>query len=222
MATRRCTFRLYPNKAEEKKLFEARRIHGYLYNACIAHRRYEWRANKRTVSYFEQQNCLPEFKKFWVEFAYLNSLSLQSTVKRVDLAYNAFFQGLRKLPKFKSIRGYSGWTYPSLPEKSGWKLDSNGRHGKLTLRDLGITLKMRGQSKEWGKPSTLTVVYKPGLNQWFASITVELRTYALKRNSVIVSTAQQLSRSWKSHSFVPNLAECVSPGTSRCSIQVWF
>jgi putative transposase len=174
MATRRCTFRLYPNKAEEKKLFEARRIHGYLYNACIAHRRYEWRANKRTVSYFEQQNCLPEFKKFWVEFAYLNSLSLQSTVKRVDLAYNAFFQGLSKLPKFKSIRGYSGWTYPSLPEKSGWKLDSNGRHGKLTLRDLGITLKMRGQSKEWGKPSTLTIVYKPGLNQWFASITVEL------------------------------------------------
>ncbi|MEW6497246.1 MAG: transposase [Cyanobacteriota bacterium] len=174
MATRRCTFRLYPNKAQEKKLFEARRIHCYLYNACMAHRRYEWRANKRTVSYFEQQNCLPEFKKFWTEFAYLNSLSLQSTVKRVDLAYNASFQGLRKLPKFKSIRDYSGWTYPSLPEKSGWKVDSNGKHGRLTLRDLGITLKMRGQAKNWGKPSTLTIVYKPGLNQWFASITVEI------------------------------------------------
>ncbi len=174
MATRRCTFRLYPNKTQEKKLFEARRIHCYLYNACMAHRRYEWRASRRSVSYFEQQNCLPEFKKFWVEFAYLNSLSLQATVKRVDLAYNAFFQGLRKLPKFKPIRGYSGWTYPSLPEKSGWKVDSNGKHGRLTLRDLGITLKIRGQAKDWGKPSTLTIVYKPGLNQWFASITVEL------------------------------------------------
>ena len=174
MLTRRCTFRLYPNKAQEKKLFAARRIHCYLYNACIAHRRYQWRANKRTASYFEQQNCLPEFKKFWVEFAYLNSLSLQSTVKRVDLAYNAFFQGLRKLPKFKPIRIYSGWTYPSLPEKSGWKVDSNGKHGRLTLRDLGITLKMRGQAKDWGKPSTLTIAYKPVLNQWFASITVEL------------------------------------------------
>jgi putative transposase len=174
MGTRRHTFRLYPNKAQEKKLFEARRIHCYLYNACIAHRRYEWRANKRAVSYFEQQNCLPEFKKFWVEFAYLNSLSLQSTVKRVDLAYNAFFQGIRKLPKFKSIQKYSGWTYPALPEKSGWKVDSNGKHGRLTLRDLGITLKMRGQANNWGKPSTLTIVYKPGLNQWFASITVEI------------------------------------------------
>src|SRR5919202_3058322 len=174
MATRRHTFRLYPNKAQEKKLFEARRIHCYLYNACVAHRRYEWRANKRSVSYLEQQNCLPEFKKFWVEFAYLNSLSWQSTVKRVDLAYNAFFQGIRKLPKFKSIQKYSGWTYPGLPEKAGWKVDSNGKHGRLTLRDLGITLKMRGQAKNWGKPSTLTIVYKPGVNQWLASITVEI------------------------------------------------
>jgi len=158
MATRRHTFRLYPNKTQSKKLFEARRIHCYLYNACIAHRRYEWKANKHSVSYFEQQNCLPEFKKFWVEFAYLNSLSLQSTVKRVDLAYNAFFQGLRKLPKFKSIRNYSGWTYASLPEKSGWRVESNGKHGRLTLRDVGITLKMRGKASEWGKPSTLTIV----------------------------------------------------------------
>jgi putative transposase len=174
MAVRRHTFRLYPNKAQQEALFAARRMHCYLYNACIAHRKFEWRKSKRIVAYLEQQNCLPEFKKFWVEFAYLNSLSLQATVKRVDLAYGGFFQGLRKLPKFKSIRKYSGWTYPSLPEKSGWKVDSNGKHGSVTLKDLGITLKMRGQAKDWGKPSTLTIVYKPGLNQWFASITVEI------------------------------------------------
>lgn len=64
-----------------------------------------------------------------------------------------------------------------------WRLDSNGRHGKLTIRDLGITLKMRGQAKEWGKPSTLTIVYKPGLKQWFASITVELSDSQLKRSA---------------------------------------
>ncbi len=174
MVTRRQAFRLYPNKQQEKKLFWARRLHCYLYNACIAHRKFEWRKNKHTTTYFEQQNCLPEFKKFWTDFAQLNSLTLQSTVKRVDLAYGALFQGLRKLPKFKSIRKYSGWTYPSVPEKSGWKVDSNGKHGRLTLNDLGITLMMRGQAKQWGKPSTLTIVYKPGVNQWFASITVEI------------------------------------------------
>ena len=171
MATRRYNFRLYPNKQQEKKLFSARRLHCYLYNACIAHRRYEWRKNQQSVDYFEQQNCLPEFKKEWFEFAELNSQTLQGTVKRVDLAYNSFFQGLRKLPKFKSIRQYSGWTYPG---KSGYKVESNGKHGQLILRDLGITLRMRGQAKQWGQVSTVTIVYKPSLNHWYASITVKI------------------------------------------------
>ncbi len=171
MATRRYNFRLYPNKQQEKKLFSARRLHCYLYNACIAHRRYEWRKNQQSVDYFEQQNCLPEFKKEWFEFAELNSQTLQGTVKRVDLAYNSFFQGLRKLPKFKSIRQYSGWTYPG---KSGYKVESNGKHGQLILRDLGITLRMRGQAKQWGKVTTVTIVYKPSINHWYASITVKI------------------------------------------------
>lgn len=173
MSTRRQTFRLYPNKEQENKLFEARRNHAYLYNACVAHRRYEWKANKKTVTYFEQQNCLPAFKKEWVEFAYLHSQAMQATVKRVDLAYGAFFQGLRGVPKFKSIRNYSGWAYPA---KSGWKVNSNGKHETITLNDLGITLKMRGQAKRWGIPTTLTIVYKPSKNQWFASTIVDVPT----------------------------------------------
>ena len=181
MALRRYTFRLYPNKAQERELFKARRLHSYLYNACIAHRRFEWKKNQKTVDYFQQQNCLPAFKKEWVEFAYLNSQALQSTVKRCDLAYNSFFQGLRSLPKFKPIRFYSGWTYPA---KSGWKVNTSGKHGTVTLNDLGITLKMRGQAKNWGQATTLTVVYKPSLNQWFASFTVQVTESTHKFGSV--------------------------------------
>ncbi len=187
MATRRQTFRLYPNKKQENKLFEARRNHAYLYNACVAHRRYEWKANKKSITYFDQQNCLPAFKKEWIEFAYMHSQSLQATVKRVDLAYGSFFQGLRGKPQFKrsvgggsfprrtslSIRDYSGWAYPAL---SGWKVSSSGKHGAVTLNDLGIKLRMRGQAKKWGSPTTLTIVYKPSKNQWFASITVDATT----------------------------------------------
>ncbi|GJD17372.1 hypothetical protein RIVM261_023280 [Rivularia sp. IAM M-261] len=134
MATRKQTFRLYPNKEQEQKLFEVRRLHAYLYNACIADRRFEWKKNEKTVTYFDQQNCLPEFKEEWPEFAFLHSQALQATVKRVDLAYNSFFQGLRGLPKFKSIRDYSGWTYPAT---SGWKVNSNGKHGRITRLGFG-------------------------------------------------------------------------------------
>ncbi|WP_019504865.1 RNA-guided endonuclease TnpB family protein [Pleurocapsa sp. PCC 7319] len=181
MALRRYTFRLYPNKTQERELFAARRLHGYLYNACIAHRRFEWKKNQKTVDYFQQQNCLPAFKKEWVEFAHLHSQALQSTVKRVDLAYNSFFKGLRGLPNFKSIRNYSGWTYSS---KSGWKTSTNGKHGTVTLNDLGITLKMRGQAKSWCTPTTLTIVYKPRKKQWFASFTCNVSVKEAKFGSV--------------------------------------
>lgn len=170
MSTRRQTFRLYPNKAEEKALFGARRLHCYLYNACISHRQTEYRQGHKSVDYLTQQNLLPAFKKEWVEFAALNSQSLQGTLKRVDLAYQSFFKGLRGKPKFKSIRDYSGWTYPSF---TGWKVDTQGKHGTVTLNDLAVTLKMRGKAKEWAKPGTLTIFYKPSKRQWFASFTVE-------------------------------------------------
>ena len=147
MATRRHTFRLYPNKTQEKKLLETRRLHCYLYNACISDRNYEYKVNGKSITYLDQQNCLPDFKECWVEYKELHSQSLQATVKRVDLAFNSFFLGIRKRPKFQSIRKYSGWTYPA---KSGWKADTNGKHGTLTLNDLGITLRMRGEAKIWG------------------------------------------------------------------------
>ncbi|MFS8902587.1 transposase [Synechococcus sp. H60.4] len=171
LVVRRQTFRLYPNKTQERALLDARRLHCYLYNACVAHRRYEYRRNRRTVTYLEQQNILPEFKKAWPEFAQLNSMTLQATVKRVDYAYQRFFQGLSKKPKFKPIKRYSGWTYPSA---TGWKVNTDGKHGTVTLRDLGITLRMRGKAKDWGRPTTLTIVYKPTLRQWYASFTVEV------------------------------------------------
>ncbi|MFS8803282.1 transposase [Synechococcus sp. R55.4] len=171
MATRRQTFRLYPSKAQEKALLEARRLHCYLYNACVSHRETEYKLHRRTVTYLEQQNLLPEFKQVWGEFAQLNSQALQATVKRADYAYQRFFRGLSRKPRFKSIRRYSGWTYPA---RSGWKVNSTGKHGTVTLNDLGITLKMRGQAKHWGVPTTLTLVYKPSRRQWFASFTVEV------------------------------------------------
>lgn len=42
---------------------------------------------------------------------------------------------------------------------------------------------MRGKARDWGSPTTLTVVYKPHLNHWFASITVEIPAPQVKFGS---------------------------------------
>jgi putative transposase len=49
MVVRRQTFRLYPSKSEEKALFGARRLHCYLYNACVSHRQTVFRTARLNI-----------------------------------------------------------------------------------------------------------------------------------------------------------------------------
>ena len=89
--TRRVTFRLYPSKKQLAKLFEFRRLHCYLYNACLYERKISYQKLGKSINYLDQQNCLPEFKKCWPEYKQLGSQTLQATVKRVDFAFVRFF-----------------------------------------------------------------------------------------------------------------------------------
>jgi putative transposase len=141
-------------------------MHKDLYNAAIANRKTQYERFGHSVDYFEQQNCLPAFKKVWPEYVALGSHALQATLKRVDMAYQKFFQGIGGLPKFKSIRHYSGWTYP---DRAGWKAHTIGDNGYLELSNLG-QIQMRGKAKVWGTPTTCTIVYRHG--KWYVSITV--------------------------------------------------
>ncbi len=174
VATRRMTFRLYPNKQREQSLKYHRKLHKDLYNAAIYNRFTQYQKFKHSVTYFEQQNSLPAFKEVWSEYKEINSQALQSTLKRVDFAFERWFKGLGKRPKFKSIRHYSGWTYPA---KTGYSVESDGENGYLTLSKIG-RVQMRGKAKYWGKPTTCTIVHRNG--KWYASITVEVLDQVLK------------------------------------------
>jgi putative transposase len=164
--TRRVTFRLYASKAQAQKLSYWRRMHKDLYNAALYHRQTEYQKFGNKVDYLQQQNCLPEFKKCFPEYKELGSHALQATIKRVDFAYARFFKGLGNYPRFKSIRHYSGWTYPCI---AGWQVETNGKNGHLTLSNLG-RIQMRGKARTWGNPTTCTIVYRNGY--WYVSITL--------------------------------------------------
>jgi putative transposase len=142
-------------------------MHKDLYNAALANRIVQYKKFGHSVDYFEQQNSLPAFKEVWAEYKELGSHALQATLKRVDIAFQRFFKGLGGYPKFKSIRHYSGWTYPC---QSGWSVDTDwGVNGCLSLSNLG-QIQMRGQASTWGTPTTCTILYRHG--KWSASITV--------------------------------------------------
>jgi putative transposase len=176
VAIKRVTFRLYPTKQVEELLYYHRKLHKELYNAAVYNRKTQYQRFGHSVDYFEQQNCLPEFKEVWPEYKQVNSQALQATIKRVDFAFKRFFAGLSKYPRFKSIYHYSGWTYPAL---SGWKVHTTGDHGYLELSNIG-QIRMRGQARIWGRTTTCTIVYR--LGKWYASITVDVDDELLKQN----------------------------------------
>lgn len=120
----------------------------------------------QSVDYFGQQNALPAFKQVWPEYNVLGSHALQATLKRVDFAFQRFFKGLGKYPRFKSIRHFSGWTYP---DRAGWKAHTVGDNGTLELSKLE-SIKMRGKARQWGTPTTCTILYRHKC--WYASITI--------------------------------------------------
>jgi putative transposase len=170
MPTRRVTFRLYPTPAQEQKLRWARKMHQELYNSALRHRKTQFQKFGNKVDYYQQQNSLPAFKEVWTEYKRLNAGSLQATLKRVDFAYQRFFQGLGKYPRFKSIRHYSGWTYPD--GRQCFKAHTTGLNGYLELGDLGVQIQMRGKARTWGRPTTCTILFRN--NKWYASITVDV------------------------------------------------
>jgi putative transposase len=147
-------------------------MHKELYNSALSNRKTQYQKFGNSVDYYQQQNSLPAFKEVWTQYKLLNAGSLQATLKRVDFAYQRFFQGLGKYPRFKSIRHYSGWTYPD--GRQGFKVHTTGVNGYLKLVDLDIEIQMRGKARVWGRPTTCTIVYRN--NKWYASITVDVKS----------------------------------------------
>ncbi|HEY9800713.1 MAG TPA: transposase [Leptolyngbyaceae cyanobacterium] len=176
MALRRVTFRLYPTQKVNNLLHYHRRLHKDIYNAAVSNRITSYKKFGRSVSYLEQQNCLPEFKEVWTEYKQINSQALQATLKRVDFAFERFFKGLSSYPKFKSIRRYSGWSYPSF---SGWKCHGTGDNGYLELAKIG-SIQMRGKARLWGHPKALDIVHRNG--KWYASIVLDVDDNLLKNS----------------------------------------
>ncbi len=79
----------------------------WLYNSALAGRKAAWEERSKSVTYFDQSECLPQLRK--AELDQLGSVYgnvLEATPSRVDKVFNAFFQPRRDgakqgFPRFK-------------------------------------------------------------------------------------------------------------------------
>jgi putative transposase len=151
-------------------------LHQRLYNAALEQRKTAYRRQRVSVGYAEQRRDLTALRATDQDYAALNAQSAQVTLKRVSLAFDAFFRRVRErsdqvgYPRFKSLRRFSGWGYKT--HGDGWRLlpGEDMQHGRLRLSGVG-TVKIRGKARTIGEPKTCEVQHKDG--RWYASITVE-------------------------------------------------
>lgn len=186
MQRRKVTFKLYPNAQEAERLLAWVRLHCELYNAALQERIEAYRKAGKSISYYDQQNVLPEIKAARPEFVELGSHALQQTLRRLDLAFQAFFRRVKAgqtpgFPRFKSAARLSGFCYP---DPAGWKLMQNGKRGGSLRIGSGkdaMSIRARGRHRfgEGAQPNDLTITRKNG--EWFASVTLRVPEEACAR-----------------------------------------
>lgn len=186
MERRKVTFKPYPDAAETERLTAWVRLHCELYNAALQERLEAYRRAGKSISYYDQQNVLPEIKAARPEFVELGSHALQQTLRRLDLAFQSFFRRVKAgqtpgFPRFKASKRFSGFCYP---DPAGWKL--LGRGGRAATLRIGsgkdaLMLRARGQHRfgAEAKPNDLTITRKNG--EWFASVTLRVPEAACAR-----------------------------------------
>ncbi len=163
-------FRIYPKKHQEASLLRTLHACQRLYNACIEQRQFAW-AHRRPVSRYGQEAQLSELRQTDPEFGAVYSHVLQDVVRRVDLAYQAFFRRVKAgetpgYPRFKSRDRYDSFTY---------KQPGNGcvrfETGKVWFSKVCDGIRMFQHRPIRGTIHTVTVMRKA--SGWYVAVSCD-------------------------------------------------
>lgn len=160
---------MYPTQVQKTRLSDVLQIHQRLYNLALSERIRLYKEEKKSLSFAAQCKVLTQWRKEDVALTAINAQSLQVTLKRLDLAFQAFFRRVKSgltpgFPRFKALQRFSGWGYKT--HGDGFRLEAE----KLRLSGIGI-IKLRGKARNQGEVKTCEILYKAG--KWYATFTIE-------------------------------------------------
>jgi putative transposase len=171
-------YRVYPNKATEQKLYFVLNRCRELYNAALSERKDAYQYAGKSISYYDQQNDLPEIKhKIRPEYQDVAAHVLQDVLNRLKKAFDRFFRRCQNgenpgYPRFQGRNRYDSFTYP---DGAGWKLtvEEQGKKlkGTLHLTKIG-SMPVKLHRPIEGKIKTVTI--KREVDQWYVTCSCEV------------------------------------------------
>jgi putative transposase len=168
-------YRLYPTKAQRKRMEATLETCRRWYNTCLAERRDAYHERGETIRKFEQMRQIKSLKATNPYAAAVCSQTLQVVVADLDKAFQAFFRRVKAgekpgFPRFKGRNRFHSFGFKEYG--NGFKID--GR--RLRLFSIG-RVAVRWHQPIEGKIKTLRIVRKAG--KWYASFACEVEVQPL-------------------------------------------
>ncbi|MGK7951612.1 MAG: RNA-guided endonuclease InsQ/TnpB family protein [Xenococcaceae cyanobacterium] len=159
-------YRFYPTSAQRLELAQTFGCTRFVYNWALSLRTNSYYQDNVSLSYTDTSNALTRLKKdpekCWLKA--VSSVPLQQVLRHLNTAFQNFFQGKAKYPKFKKKNNRQSAHYA--PNAFKWE------DGQLTLAKMSQPLKIRWSRYFTGSPKSVTISKDPS-NRYFVSFLVE-------------------------------------------------
>lgn len=163
-------YRIWTNKTQDRALSEMLETHRRLYNACLEERKQRYEEDQVSVTFREQR---AKFKTLRIENPFYGNLptnSAHETIKRLDLAFQAFFRRVKSgekpgYPRFKGRDFFDSMNFGTYPI-----------HTRLVADRLRVTrvgeLKLKLHRPVEGAIKTVSIKRESG--KWYAVFSCDL------------------------------------------------
>jgi len=178
-------YRIFPTKSQITLLERTLEICRWVYNDTLALRKDAWEQEQRSISLFETNKTLTQWKKDQPDLKQVYAQTLQNVQVRVDLAFKAFFRRVKAgekdpgFPRFKGKGRYDSFTYPQ-GQKGGFKFEGERLH-LSKIGDVQIVLHRPVE----GMIKTLTI-RRSSTGKWYACFSADYEPISKPRKETTV------------------------------------
>ena len=168
-------YRLYPTRHQQQLLDDTLDTCRQVYNQTLAHRKEAWEQRQETLSLYETNTMLTQWKHEHPALSQVHSQVLQNAQERVDLAYKAFFRRIKAgdtpgFPRFRGPGRYDSFTF----KQSGFRVEDS----LVSISKIG-SIRMVLHRPIEGIIKTVTVRRTP-TGKWYVCFSVDVEPLPLE------------------------------------------
>lgn len=174
--------KIYPNSEQQLKIEQTFGCTRFVWNEMLnmLNQRYQNNKNLKMLSYPKLSALLPTLKLQYTWLKEADSVAIQQSVKTLSEAFNRFFKGYSKYPKFKTKKS-SKQSYISLIRGTNIRFNHNQRYIKIPK--LGwVKCKSSIRHVENERIKSVTVMRK-STGHYYVSVLVESDNQALPKTN---------------------------------------